>query len=135
MIVCLHHLSAALSPSATSFVDSSLSRKEAESYSSSSELMSLDACEESENISESPLTAARRTAPGGVPSAMPDDDCPAPLEIPLCAAATPPLRDSTNSKYIPASTNGEPGGERGAEETNSALKFEESVGEDVPGNI
>jgi hypothetical protein len=53
----------------------------------------------------------------------------------LCGAAALPLRDSTNSKYIPASTNGEPGGERGAEETNSTLKFEESVGEDVPWNI
>lgn len=97
--------------------------------------MSLETCEERENISESPLTTARRTAPGGVPSAIPDDDCPAPLGISLCGAAAPPLRDSTNSKYIPASTNGEPGGERGAEETNSALKFEESVGEDVPWNL
>jgi hypothetical protein len=94
--------------------------------------MSLDTSEVSENISESPLTAARRMAPGG---AMPGNDCPAPLGISLCGVAALPLRDSTNWKYIPASTNGEPGGERGAEETNSALKFEESVGEDVPWNL
>lgn len=97
--------------------------------------MSLDNCEESENISESPLTVARRAPPAGIPSTMPDDDCPAPPRISLCGVAALPLCDSTNPKYIPASTNGEPGGERGAEETNSALKFEESVGEDVPWNL
>lgn len=88
--------------------------------------MSLDTCEVSENISESPLTTGKRTPPGGgVPPGTAGDDGPAPPGIPLCC----PLRDSTNSKYIPASTNGEPGGERGAEERNSMLKFEESVGE------
>ena len=66
---------------------------------------------------------------------MPGDDGTTPLGISLCAAAASPLRDSINSKYIDASTNGEPGGEIGAEETNSALKFEESVGEAVPWTV
>src|SRR5260221_12705147 len=91
--------------------------------------MSLDPCEGSENTSESPLTAGKPVGPRCVPSAAPGGGgLTPPLGIsPCCAMAS--MRDSINSRYNAASTNGEPGGEKDGEERKSMLEFKESVGE------